>query len=168
MPPFALAISYFVHLIATVIWIGGLATLLLLVWPASRKVLDEGARTHEFLRTLRKRFVPWTNFALVVLLLTGFIQMSADDHYEGMLQFGNEWSVAILLKHVAFLGMIVFGLLLQYVIAPALERAELLADHGKGDPAEVARLTRRETILTWITLALGVAVLGFTAWATAL
>lgn len=168
MPPSALAISYFVHLIATVIWVGGLATLLLLVVPAARKTLGEQAQTHAFWRMIRKRFVPWTNFALVVLLLTGFIQMSGDEHYEGMLQFGNEWSVAMLLKHLAFLGMILFGLLLQFGTAPALERAQLLADHGKGDPAEAARLTRRETILTWITLLFGVAVLAFTAWATAL
>jgi uncharacterized membrane protein len=167
LPPFALALSYFVHLIATVIWIGGLATLLLLVWPAARKVLGDNSQSHAFLRTLRKRFVPWTNFALVVLLITGFIQMSADEHYEGMLQFGNEWSTAMLLKHLAFVGMIAFGLLLQYGTAPALERAQLLADHGKGDPAEADRLTRRETALTWVTLVLGVAVLGFTAWATA-
>ena len=168
MPPSALAISYFVHLIATVIWVGGLATLLLLVVPAARKTLGEQAQTHAFWRMIRKRFVPWTNFALVVLLLTGFIQMSGDEHYEGMLQFGNEWSVAMLLKHLAFLGMILFGLLLQFGTAPALERAQLLADRGKGDPAEVTRLTRRETRLSWITLVLGVAVLAFTAWATAL
>ncbi len=168
MPQSALALSYFVHLIATVIWIGGLATLLLLVWPAARRVLGDHPQTHAFLRTLRKRFVPWTNFALVVLLFTGFIQMSGDDHYDGLLQFDNEWSQAMLFKHLAFLGMIIFGLLLQYGTAPALERAQLLADHGKGDPEEVARLTQRESALMWVTLALGVAVLAFTAWATAL
>lgn len=168
MPPSALAVSYFVHLIATIIWIGGLATLLLVVWPAAGKVLGDHPQTHVFLRAVRKRFVPWTNFALIVLLMTGFIQMSADPNYEGMLQFGNDWSRAMLLKHIAFLGMIVFGVLLQYGIAPSLERAQLLADRGKGDPAEVTRLTRRETRLSWITLVLGVAVLAFTAWATAL
>jgi uncharacterized membrane protein len=157
-----------VHLIATVVWIGGLATLLLLVWPAARKVLGESGQSHAFLRTLRKRFVPWTNFALVVLLITGFVQMSADEHYVGMLQFENEWSTAMLLKHIAFVGMIVFGLLLQFSVAPALERAQLLADHGKGDALETARLTRRETTLSWVTLLFGVAVLAFTAWATAL
>lgn len=168
MPPSALALSYFVHLIATVIWIGGLATLLLLVWPAARRVLGEHPQSDAFMRQLRKRFVPWTNFALVVLLLTGFIQMSGDTHYEGLLQFDNDWSRAMLLKHIAFLGMIVFGVLLQYGAAPAIERAQLLAGRGKGDPAEVARLTKRETRLSWITLILGVAVLAFTAWATAL
>ncbi len=168
MPPSALALSYFAHLIATVIWIGGLATLLLLVWPAAQQVLGDHPATGAFLRMLRKRFVPWTNFALVVLLITGFIQMSGDEHYDGLLQFDNDWSRAMLMKHLAFVGMIVFGLLLQYGTAPALERAQLLAEHGKGDPAEAARLTRRERTLTWITLVLGVAVLAFTAWATAL
>lgn len=168
MPPSALALSYFAHLIATVIWIGGLATLLLLVWPAAQRVLGDHPATGSFLRMLRKRFVPWKNFALLVLLITGFIQMSGDEHYDGLLQFDNDWSRAMLMKHLAFAGMIVFGLLLQYGTAPALERAQLLAEHGKGDPAEAARLTRRERTLTWVTLVLGVAVLAFTAWATAL
>jgi len=168
LPPSALAISYFVHLIATILWIGGLATLLLFVWPAAQRAFGEHAQTRGFLRVLRKRFVPVTNFALIVLLMTGFIQMSADEHYIGMLQFENEWSQAMLLKHLAFIGMVLFGLLLQYGTAPALERAELLAGHGKGNPADVARLLRREKNLTWVTLLFGVAVLGFTAWATAL
>ena len=33
--------------------------------------------------------------------------MSGDPHYDGVLQFTNEWSKVILLKHVAIGGMIV-------------------------------------------------------------
>jgi uncharacterized membrane protein len=168
LPPSALALSYFAHLVATVIWIGGLATLLLLVWPAARRLLGDHPQGGAFLRALRKRFVPWTNFALVVLLITGFIQMSGDENYEGLLQFENDWSRAMLLKHIAFIGMIIFGVLLQYGVAPAIERAQLLAERGKGDPAEAVRLAQRETTLSWVTLIFGVAVLAFTAWATAL
>ena len=35
MNPLVLAISYFFHLLATIIWIGGLALLVLVVWPAA-------------------------------------------------------------------------------------------------------------------------------------
>jgi putative copper export protein len=85
-----------------------------------------------------------------------------------VLQFTNEWSRVILFKHVAVAGMFVCGLALQYGVAPALERSTLLVEHHKGDPAELGRLQRREARLTWINVALGVLVLGFTAWATAL
>ncbi len=168
MPPSILAVSYFLHLLATVIWIGGLAILSGLVIPAARKSLVENPQTAAFYAGLRKRFYPLVNLSLVVLLITGIAQMSADEHYEGVLQFSNDWSVALLLKHIAFVGMVVCGLAMQYLVAPALERATLLAAHGKGDAAEMERLRRRENRLAWLTLGIGILVLAFTAWATAL
>lgn len=74
----------------------------------------------------------------------------------------------MLLKHLAILGMVVCGLALQYGVTPALERAGLLLERGKGDPEAWERLRRREVRLTWLNLGLGVAVLAFTAWATAI
>jgi len=163
-----LAISYFFHLIATIVWIGGLVILTVMVLPEARRVLGENPAFYTLLSRLRRRFFPLSNFSLAVLVVTGLIQMSGDPHYDGVLQFTNEWSRVLLLKHIAIAGMIVCGLLLQYTVAPALERATLLAEHHKGDPAELERLRRNEVRLTWINVLLGVLVLGFTAWVTAL
>jgi len=163
-----LAISYFFHLIATIVWIGGLFTMTVLIWPEMRRVFADNPALLGLLTRLRKRFTPLTNLSLVVLLVTGLIQMSGDRNYDGVLQFTNEWSRVILLKHVAIAGMVVCGVLLQYSVTPALERVSLLLQRGKGDPAEWERLRRREVRLTWVNVALGVLVLAFTAWATAI
>ncbi len=168
MSPSVLAISYFFHLIATVVWIGGLVTLTVFVWPETRKVLANNPALYGLLTRMRKRFFPLTNFSLVVLTFTGLIQMSGDPHYEGVLQITNEWSQILLLKHIAIIGMVVCGLILQFGVTPALERASMLVERGKGDPAEWERLRRREIRLTWINVILGLVVLGFTAWITAL
>lgn len=168
MSPSILALSYFAHLIATVVWIGGLVTLTLFVWPEARRTLADNPALFALLTRLRQRFAPLTNFSLVVLVLTGFVQMSADANYEGALTFNNEWSRVMLAKHIAVFGMVVCGLALQYAAAPALERASLLRERGKGDPTEWERLRRRDVRLTWLNVALGIAVLAFTAWATAL
>jgi len=168
LPPSLLALSYFVHLIATVVWIGGLVILSVLVVPAARRTLATSPEARRFYSQLRRRFFPLANLSLVVLLLTGIAQMSANEHYDGVLQFDNDWSRALLLKHIAFVGMIVCGLAMQYGVAPALERAILLTSHGKGSEADVERLERRESRLAWLNLGLGIAVLAFTAWATAL
>lgn len=166
-PPF-LAISYFLHLVATVTWIGGLILLVVLVNPAARRVLEESPALYRFLREWRRRFAPITNLSLAVLVITGLFQMAGDEHYDGLMQFDNDWSRAILFKHIAVIGMVAVGLVLQYGVSPALERASMLAERGKGDPAEYARLHRRETRLTWLNVGLGILVLAFTAWATAL
>ena len=163
-----LAINYFFHLIATIIWLGGLVVLLLFVWPTARRVLSDDAAFYALLQRLRQRFVPLTHFSLAVLIVTGLLQMTADSHYEGVLQISNEWSRVILLKHIAIGGMFICGLALQYAVAPALERASLLVERGKGDPAQRERLLRREVRLTWASVILGLLVLAFTAWATAL
>lgn len=168
MQPLYLALSYFAHLIATVVWIGGLVILTVLVWPETKRVLEDSPALYRLLSRLRQRFVPLSNFSLVVLVLTGFVQMSADVNYDGVLKFDNDWSRVLLAKHIAIIGMVICGLLLQYTVSPALERASMLRERGKGDSGEWEQLRRREVRLTWLNLLLGVAVLGFTAWATAI
>lgn len=163
-----LAIAYFFHLIATVVWVGGLVVLTILVWPEARRTLGGNPALEPLLAGLRRRFMPLTNFSLVVLTVTGLVQMTGDPNYDGVLQFGNEWSRVILLKHVAIAGMFACGLILQFNTIPALERASLLAERGKGDPTTWSRLRRTEMRLTWINVALSILVLAFTAWATAL
>lgn len=163
-----LVISLFFHLAATVVWIGGLTILTVLVWPESRRVLADNPGVYSLLTRLRKRFLPLSNLSLAVLVVTGLFQMTADPNYEGVLQFTNDWSRAILLKHIAIGGMVICGVALQFWVVPALERATLLLERSKGDPAEWARLHRLEVRLTWVNLVLGVLVLGFTAWATAI
>ncbi|MCI0714141.1 MAG: hypothetical protein L0154_28550 [Chloroflexi bacterium] len=161
-----LTASYFIHLIATVVWLGGLLIFSLLVYPEARRTLTNHNENRQLLLNLQKRFRPIANLSLVTLLGTGLIQMSADANYKGLLVIENTWSVAILLKHIAFGGMIVVLLVLQFGVMPALERAMMLASKGK--PNELDALLAREAKLTWLQMGLGGLVLIFTAVATAL
>ncbi|MCY3720161.1 MAG: CopD family protein [Anaerolineaceae bacterium] len=168
MSPSLLAPSLFLHLLATVFWLGGLFLLTLLVWPETRRSLADNPQRYRLLDRLRQRFQPFSWISMVVLLVTGLFQMTANPHYEGMLQFSNPWSRAILLKHVAMAGMAICGLLLQWRVAPALRRAGWLLDRGGRNAAEWQRLRRQEVRLARISVALGLLVLLFTAMATAL
>lgn len=163
-----LAISLFFHLLATAVWVGGLIITSLLIWPELRRTLENTPTLYSVLNRLRKRFTPWGNLSLAVLIVTGMFQMSLDENYGGFLEVSNQWSVVILLKHIAIGGMIVSGIILQYGTAPALERTTLLLEHGKGDPTEWQALRRRETRLTAFNMVLAVLVLGFSAWAGSL
>src|SRR5690349_17089872 len=138
-----LAISLFFHLVSTAIWIGGLMILSILVFPEARRVLENQPALYTLLSRLRKRFTPLSNLALAVLIATGLTQMSLDPNYNGILQFDNTWSVVMLVKHITIIAMVVCGLILQYAVAPALERASLLAERGKGNPEEWEHLRRR-------------------------
>lgn len=163
-----LAASLLLHLVATVVWLGGLFLLTLLVWPATRKILAGNPEYYHLSGRVRRRFQPLSWLSMVVLVITGLFQMTASPHYEGMLQFSNSWSRAILLKHVAMAGMVLCGALLQWRVAPALERVGWLLERGRGDAAQWESLRRQELRLARISVALGLLVLIFTAWATAL
>ncbi len=168
MPDPLLVIAYFFHLVATVVWIGGLVLLALVVWPASQRILGDDPRLPGLLAALRRRFTPLANLSLAVLVVTGLIQMAGDPNYDGLLIFDNLWSQAILLKHLAVGGMIVVAVVLQWGVFPAQERAALLRAQGKAPSGEAERLARRERQLHLASVALSVVVLGFTALATAL
>jgi len=165
VPRWALAISYWIHLLATVIWLGGLVTMTVVAWPAVRnRLLDS-----EQWSTLQKRFTPLANASLVLLWITGFLQMTSDPNYEGFLAISSLWAQALLIKHIAVIGMMVFGLAIQWRIQPALARLAILEEKQPAAAAEEkANLVQQEFRLLRINLVFAVAVLFFTAVATAI
>ncbi|MGB1286476.1 MAG: CopD family protein [Aggregatilineales bacterium] len=168
MPASLLALSLFVHLLATLIWVGGLLVTVLLVWPEMNKTLSAQPALYQMLAGLRKRFYPLSQLSLVALVATGLFQMTASPFYEGVLNFDNLWSQILLLKHLVIVLMVISGVILQYGTIPALERASILRIKEKDDKGQWERLRRREILLTWLNVGLGVLVLAFSAGLSAL
>lgn len=165
-----LVISLILHLVATAVWIGGLLLMSFIVFPESRKLIENregGAILTEFLDRVRKRFHPMSNLSLLVLIVTGLYQTSVNPNYKGLLEFTNDWTRAILWKHVAVVGMVMIGGVMQWGVIPGIERAALRLKAGRAAP-ELMSLRQRERLLTAINCALGVIVLIFTGIATAL
>ncbi len=163
----ALAISLFFHILATVIWIGGILIITFLVIPQVDRVLAGQPALNQILLRIRGRFAQVGNLALAVLIVTGLLQMTADPNYDGLLRFDNQWSRVLLLKHVLIGSMALLGLGLQWSVAPALERVSLLVQHGKNGQnreSEWRRLRRQERRLTLLTAVLALGVLGASAW----
>jgi len=161
--PWFLAVSYFLHLVATVVWIGGLVAMALVVGPGLRRALSDDAAFARALASIDARFRPLSGLSLAVLVVTGLVQMTANENYKGFLNLSNLWAQAILLKHVAVIGMIAVGAAMQFGVQPALQRSAMLAAHGVEDAAEAAALRRRLDRLGRVNLMLGVVVLVFTA-----
>ncbi len=171
----ALAISLFFHILATVIWIGGILIITFLVIPQVDKVLAGQPALHQILLRIRGRFAQVGNLALAVLIVTGLLQMTADPNYDGLLRFDNPWSRVLLLKHLLIGSMALLGLGLQWSVAPALERVSLLVQHaGQNEQNELdeederesewRRLRRQERRLTLLTAVLALGVLAASAW----
>jgi uncharacterized membrane protein len=165
LPFWLLVLSYWIHLLATVIWLGGLALMALVAWPAWQRQTLAANQWAE----LQHRFLPWVNGSLVILLLTGFLQMTADPNYDGFLAMQTLWAQAIVLKHVAFLGMVIITAYLQVNLYPAMKRQALLALQRPDRAAvEQKQLEQQEIRLLKVNVACAVVVLFFTAVATAI
>lgn len=159
-----LVLSYWVHLIATVIWFGGLAVLAMSALPALRQgTIDANAWL-----ALQKKLLPWADLSLVLLLLTGFVQMTNDVNYSGFMVVDSVWAWAMLVKHIAFGLLIAAMAYLQFGFYPALERAKALAEKRPSlAESEQAKLAKQEKRLLWINLLCAVVILFCTAVATA-
>ncbi|HBX70273.1 MAG TPA: hypothetical protein DEH25_13075 [Chloroflexi bacterium] len=160
-PVWALSIAYWMHMLATVLWIGGLAALTLLVLPAARKALDPQAYA-DFLVALQKRLDPLGWFSVILLLASGMLQMSSNPNYGGFLTIDGVWASAILIKHLLFGLMLVVSSYITWGLLPALRRAALLKSHGK-EAADLESLQKREIFLLRLNFFLGVFVLLLTA-----
>jgi uncharacterized membrane protein len=159
-----LAISYWVHLLATVIWLGGLSLLAIVAWPALR----QGTLADNQWFDLQRRFLPWANGSLVILLISGFVQMTNDPNYSGFLVIDGIWAGAMLAKHLAFAGMVVIGAYMQVSLYPEMERIQMLREKKpKLAAEETAVFQQREWRLLRLNLACAVIVLLCTALATA-
>jgi len=168
VPVWALSLAYWLHMLATVVWIGALASLALVVLPAARRSLEAKAYA-DLIGQIQRRLDPLGWFSLLLLSGTGLVQMSANTSYHGFLAIENRWAMAILIKHLLFLVMVVFSAIVTWMLLPQLRRLALRQARGlETEDGETAqRLMRQETRLLRLNLVLGVAILALTAVARA-
>lgn len=163
MPDWLVAAAYFFHLIATVVWVGGIALLTLVVYPAARRVLAGDPRQGALIAEIYRRFSPLAMVALAVLVVTGLSQMAVNKNYNGFLKIDSAWAWAILIKHLVFGLMALVGGYSLWGLGPAIARLALLESRGKLAGGELAGLRRREELLNRLNFVCALAVLALTA-----
>jgi uncharacterized membrane protein len=164
-PAWALALVYWLHMLATVAWIGGIVSLSILVLPAARKSLQPADQL-AFIEAMQKRLEPLAWFSLGLLVATGLFQLSANSHYNGFFDTSTQWSLAILVKHGLVAVMIVVSAVQTWEVLPSIRRT--LMRRGKGaSEAEIIRLKQREERLLRMNFILSILILAATALARA-
>jgi len=160
VPVFLLTLAYTLHLLATVVLVGGLFVLSVLLLPAASRALAPRDQAI-VLRAILRRFRPLAWLSIAVLAATGLTQMAANPNYLGFLALENPWSVAMFAKHAAFGVMVALAIYQTWVITPALERQALqrAVDGEPGGQAVAASQSRLLRLNFWI----GLIILGLTA-----
>lgn len=143
-----------VHMLAALLWLGGMFFFAAVGAPALRRVEPAALRT-ELFRTLGERFRRTGWIAIVVLIATGIGNL----YFRGVLTWavlgsGAFWAtpygVALAWKLSAVAAMIVVSALHDFVLGPAASR-------GAGTDSGI-RARRRAALLARVNAALGVVV----------
>ena len=160
-PTWALALTYWLHMLATAVWVGSLAAISLLILPAMKRTLNPETQL-VFIEAMQKRLEPIAWFSISLLIVTGLFQMSVNPHYDGFLSISTQWSLAILAKHILGIFMVVTSAIQTWEVIPAIHRAIMISKKSK-NTEELDSLRRREILLLRINFGLSILILGATA-----
>jgi len=158
----ALSIINWLHLLATVVWIGGMASNILVLMPSVRETLDPrsaGALMAAAMK--RSRILIYSSVS--VLLITGVVMTLLNKLYLGLMQLDNSWSQIILVKHIFIAVLIILVIYAFEVLAP---KVRLIA--SKGPSPELAMLQNLQMRMAMIAFVLGVVILLLTGIATSI
>ncbi len=147
------ALSYWLHSVATVIFIGYFLLQAILYFPvlANSQSIPQGGLV---LSLVSKRSRFWMYASLLVFLVTGVILMVLDVEYLGLGNFSNGWSILMLLKHLLILGMVGLGFWFNFIvrIGPMMDK----------NPIPENILNRYRNYILWMSVS-GMLVLLLTA-----
>lgn len=163
-PTWALALTYWLHLLATVAWIGSIIAISILFLPAAKATLKPVDHL-SLIDAMQKRLEPIAWFSMTLLLLTGMFQMSINPHYDGFVSTSTQWSMSILVKHILGIFMVVAAAIQTWEVFPAIRRT--LMNKNNADDEKIIQLQKRESRLLRINFGLSILILLATAFARA-
>jgi len=112
MSTFLVALSTWLHSLATIVMIGYYLFTSLIYLPVFERQMQANA-LRDLLEQVSARLRPFFGGSLLIFLVTGTHLMLINENYLGLGNFfGNPWSVLIVIKHVlvlAFLALAVFS-----------------------------------------------------------
>jgi uncharacterized membrane protein len=149
----ALSVLNFLHLLATVAWIGGMATNILVTLPSTREIL-EPAVSGRFIGAVMKRFRRLVYGSLITLLLSGVPLTLLNENFVGLWQFNNAWSQVILIKHFTVTAVVLLAVYSFDVLTPKI--AKLAA---KGPSPELLKAQKLQSRLAYTGFVLGLIIL---------
>ena len=165
-PTWAIALVFWLHMLATIAWLGGIAAIAILILPVAKRVLKPSDQL-AFIEGIQRRLEPLAWFSLAILIVTGLFQLSINPHYDGLLSTSGQWSLTILTKHMLVILMIVVSAIQTWEVLPAIRRGLMRIEKGQVDETEVKRLQKRETLLLRLNISLSILILAATAFARA-
>lgn len=141
-----MVIAITLHLLATVIWVGGMFFAYMALRPVAASLLEPPQRLPLWSQTF-SRFFPWVWLSVIVLLLTGLWMVQS--------VFGGFGAVGLYIHLMAGLGILMMLLFMHVFFAPYRGIKKALAENNL---PEAGRRLAQIRIIIAINLILGLVV----------
>ena len=141
----------FLHLFATVTWIGGMIYFNLILMP-SLTAIDPPQRGR-LLGAVAKRFTFLSWGSIIILVITGLLITPS----YMLLTFSGVYGISLTLKHLVILLMIIIGLVITFSLGPKMH--SLSPSPGEPPSSGFLKVQNQLSVLVRINTILGVLVL---------
>ncbi len=147
----------FLHLLATIAWIGGMFFNIVVIMPAVSKTLDP-ATAGKFMKVVFSRVRIVVYVSILVLFITGIPMKIASEYYVGIINFDTTWETVGFIKHV-FVGLMALMAIYSFeILAPKVGKLAL-----KGPSTQLLVLQKRQKMLGAIAFLFGITVIFLSA-----
>ena len=119
MQQVVVALSIWLHLLATVVWIGQAILGSLVYMPIFSQQL-KGPALGTAMGEMARKIRPFIWGSIVVFVITGIPMTTGKMGLLGLAGFGNLWSILILVKHIIVVVMILLAAYMDRVALPGL------------------------------------------------
>src|SRR5512141_894799 len=115
-----IAISTWLHAVATIVFVGYYLFTGLIYLPVLERQMQAGT-LRSLLEQISARLRPFFGGSLLIFLVTGTHLMFINDSYLGLGNFfGNPWSTLIVIKHVLVLAFLALAIFSERVYLPQI------------------------------------------------
>jgi len=165
-----ISLSHFLHLLATVVWIGGIVMILSAILPVVNATLESPMKSR-LMKGITERFTPLVNISILVLIVTGIVIAHHEKNFTSFLDFNNPWNAIMFLKHFFVALMVIIHFYRGLVLNPKIGRLSSQVNESQVAPSlssQVVNLQRFSLNLIKTNLVLGLIVLLLTSISSSL
>jgi uncharacterized membrane protein len=119
-------VARWLHLVASVVWLGGITFIIFVAIPSAKQVL--GKEAAKLLGEVSKKFTRLANFSILALVITGALVMALGGQPTEPKPLGSGWPLALITKLALVFGMVTIHFFRGLVLAPKIQRATAEAD----------------------------------------
>jgi len=148
------SLSHLLHVLGTVIWIGGILMILCVILPSAKAALESAPLVGKIMKEVAQRFTPLANISILILLGTGIIIFYFDKNFTSIFDFDKTWHIVIYLKLLLVAIMIIVHFYRGLILNPKIVKLSVQVND-----TQTAKLKKFSLDLVKTNFALGIMVL---------